>query len=566
MHISIDSLITPCAPGIQEAVGIDFGTTNCVVALCEDGHESLILYHNQKSLIASQVHDENQVIRSIKRKLAQLSVEDPLSQTYLAYAVTLFKEISQHIHAVLGRFIWSAVITVPAYFDDVQRSNIRRAAVAAGFNVLRLLSEPTAAALTYGITQDAEGIFAVYDWGGGTFDFSILEIKHGIFKVLATGGDAFLGGDDLDECIAQHMTSQWDTFTADQRQALILKAKQIKEMLCKGEAECVEGVSLQDLRTWCWPLFQKTVTVFQDTLDRIQLLPASIQKLILVGGTTRMPFILEALSEIWNMSVDRTLNPEYAVAQGAAQYAYQLTHEYSFLLLDISPLTIGIEVLGGIVESIIPRGTPLPSSSTYFFTTACDGQTKIQFHVVQGEKEFAQDCKSLGTFELSGVAPLPKGMARIELTCALTVDGLLALTAKDVTTPNALHTPARLQINALKNLDNQRIQEELHSLSQEDGSDMLRRVYTQKRQQGLDILEHVERILHHTPQLFTSEELEQLTRHCLEFRTYVIHGAQGIDALMIMEISKRAETFSTEVLPYIERHLTYILQQNFNPS
>lgn len=566
MHISIDSLITPCSSATQEAVGIDFGTTNCVVALCENGQEARVLYDNQKSLIASQVHDDDQVIGSIKRKLAQLSVEDPLSQTYLAYAITLFKEISQHIHTVLGRWIWPSVITVPAYFDDVQRSNIRKAAVAAGFDVLRLLSEPTAAALTYGITQEVEGIFAVYDWGGGTFDFSILEIKQGIFKVLATGGDAFLGGDDLDECIAQHMTPEWNILTADVRQACILKAKQIKETLCDGTEKCVEGISLQDLRTWCWPLFQKTLAVCTDTLDRIQLPATSIQKLILVGGTTRMPFILEALSEIWNGSVDRTLHPEYAVAQGAAQYAYQLTHEYSFLLLDISPLTIGIEVLGGLVESIIPRGTPLPSSSTYFFTTACDGQTKIQFHVVQGEKEFAKDCKSLGTFELSGVTPLPKGMARIELTCTLTVDGLLELTAKDVTTTNASQPSARLHINALKNLDNQRIQEELHRLSQEDGSDVLRRVYTQKRQQGLDILEHVERILNDTPQLFTAEALKQLSEHCFEFRTYIMHPAHDIDALMLMEISKRAETFSTDALPYIERHLTYILQQNFTPS
>lgn len=563
MHISIDSLIPSGGAATREAVGIDFGTTNCVVAWSQNGQDARVLYDNQKSLIPSQVHDGTRVVRSIKRKLAQLSVEDPLSATYSAYAISLFKEIAQHIHAVLGRSIWSAVITVPAYFDDVQRSNIRKAAVAAGFDVLRLLSEPTAAALTYGITQDAEGIFAVYDWGGGTFDFSILEIQHGIFKVLATGGDAFLGGDDLDQCIAQHMTPEWTTLPSDERQMCILKAKHVKETLCDRTEETIEGVSLQDLRTWCWPLFQKTLAVCQDTLDRIQLPDTAIQKFILVGGTTRIPFILEALSEIWNERVDRTLHPEYAVAQGAAQYAYQLTHDYSFLLLDISPLTIGIEVLGGLVESIIPRGTPLPSSHTYFFTTACDGQTKIQFHVVQGEKEFAKDCKSLGTFELSGVAPLPKGMARIELTCILTVDGLLELTARDVSSESSVQPGAHLHINALKNLDNQRIQEELHTLSQEDGSDVLRRVYTQKCQQGLDILEHVERILNHTPQLFTSEEFGQLTRYCLEFRTYIMQAGNSIDALMIMELSQRAETFSTEVLPYIERHLTYILQQNF---
>ena len=562
MHISIDSLMLPTETATQEAVGIDFGTTNCVVAFCQNGHDVQVLTHNQKALIASQVQIDDQTMRSIKRKLAQLSVEDPLNQHYFSYAVSLFQEIARHIQKALGRNIWSAVITVPAYFDDLQRSNIRNAAVAAGFEVLRLLSEPTAAALTYGLSQGAEGRFAVYDWGGGTFDFSILDMKHGIFKVIATGGNAYLGGDDFDECIAQHIAPQWSTLSIEEKNHYTLKAKAIKETLCSGEASQVEGVSPQDLRTWCWPLFQKTLAVCDDTLERVKIPRDSIQKLILVGGTTRIPFILEELAKIWNGRVDRTVHPEYAVAEGAAQYAYQLTHDYAFLLLDISPLTIGIEVLGGLVESIIPRGTPLPSSQTYFFTTSSDGQTKIQFHVVQGEKEFAQDCKSLGTVELSGVPPLPKGMARIELTCTLTVDGLLELTAKDVSSVSSTGSSAHLQINALRNLTSQHIQEALKTLSQEDGGDVLKRVYVQKCQQSLDILHHVEKILHHTPHLFTEQELTYLTERCGKFREIISSIPEHIEATMVMQVSQHSEVFSTEVLPYIERHLTYVLQQN----
>ena len=551
----------------QEAVGIDFGTTYCLAALASSPTECQVLNTSRACLIPSQVTSrDGHVIGSVKRKLAHTPPKNSQASDYFDAATELFETIAQHIFQALGRNVSRAVITVPAYFNDAQRCQIQAAARKAGFEVLRLISEPTAAAIMYGLNHASEGKYLVYDWGGGTFDVSVLDIRKGVFKVLATGGDTTLGGDDLDFCIAQNMVRisrdvPWHTQDASQQQHWIQKARHIKESLSLGSNSPIleQKITAQHIESWCFPLFQRTLDICEETLSRAKLNHDDIQKVILVGGSTRIPFVLNHLNGIWNEKVDCLLHPEYAVAQGAALHAYQLTHVRSFLLLDVSPLTLGVEVMGGLVETLIPRNTPLPCVYTYRFTTAIEGQTKIRLHIVQGEKEFAEDCNSLGIFELSGIEPLPKGVARIELTCSLTVDGLLELEAKECKEQGE-GAKAFLNINTVSTLDDSIIRQELDALSTDDGTDVLRRIWTQKHQQAWDALEQMNTIMHTYSHLFSQEEHSTMGQTCQAFSTFLEKPPHSMPQA-VQEISSRWEEFSSYILPYIERHLTYVFKE-----
>ncbi|PPE03342.1 Hsp70 family protein [Holospora curviuscula] len=572
MRISVESLESKtieqdCAVK-KEAVGIDFGTTYCVVGFASSPTQVEVLSTSYGTLIPSKViSQEGYTIQSVKRKLAHTSLKSAQASTYFHAAIQLFKVIAQHIREALGRMISCAVITVPAYFDDLQRSQVHKAAQSAGFEVLRLVSEPTAAAIMYGLSESSEGKYLVYDWGGGTFDVSILDIQDGVFKVLATGGDTALGGDDLDVCIAKNIAPFfWDVPSSSQQEYWIKKARYIKESLSVSPTNPIidSNVTLQDIETWCFPWFQRTLEICEDTLARAKLKHNDIQKIVLVGGSTRIPFVFNHLSRIWDKRVACVLHPEYAVAQGAALQAYHLTRTCSFLLLDVSPLTLGLEVLGGLVETLIPRNTPLPCVCTYTFTTAADDQTKIPLHIVQGEKEFAENCTSLGVFELSGIKPLPKGVPRIELTCSLTVDGLLELEAKELQEKED-GAKASLHINTIKTLDDSHIKKELDSLSIDDGIDVLRRIWTQKHQQASDALEQMKKIIHQYPYLFSEEEQSNISQICQTFYNFLKDSPQSMPQA-VQEISERWDEFSAYILPYIERHLTHMFKKTLeNP-
>jgi molecular chaperone HscA len=341
--------------------------------------------------------------------------------------------------------IYGAVITVPAYFDDAQRQATKDAAKLAGLTVLRLINEPTAAAIAYGLDNAAEGLYLVYDLGGGTFDVSLLRMSGGVFEVIATGGDTALGGDDFDNALAQAALKQahlpaLNTLDTAQRQAVLTAARAAKHAL--SVADSVEVNLLNQTLTLSKKLFQqstqtlinRTLEITGSVLKDAHCTFGEINELIAVGGSTRIPAVLAALQRLMKKPPFTALNPDEVVALGAAVQAHQLAGytlgaESPLLLLDVTPLSLGLEMMGGIVERIIPRNSTLPCAYAQDFTTYQDGQTALAVHVLQGERDTVEHCRSLARFDLRGIAPMPAGAARIRVTFTVDADGLLSVSA-----------------------------------------------------------------------------------------------------------------------------------------